>query len=413
MNRPTPTPGGSERGAWLLVLALSLLIFATIPLARTAQRFVTEFGGRDLFLVGVMTVLAVAVAAVGVYARRAQKSRRFLAVWIAVGAAYMLAAWTLRRAPEESVHLLEYGALGIAAWRALRFRISDAWIYPAAAMVGACVGMFDEAIQWLTPDRHWDLRDIGINAASASGVQLGLAWSGLPLARPGIGTGRRLAIGIALFAGTLLAGSLLNTPPIIAALAERTSLLHPVRDRGDLMVEYGHALPDPEIGLFRSRLAPETLEAEDQKRATEAAALLDQFGDDEQYDAFLERFNPVTDPFLHELRVHQFRRDRYLETARMHLDEGDRPWARRDFTVAHRENQFLERYFSLTLAASTARLDDASRAQLRREDEPEKAYESPVSHGLITNFGPGTVLGVWAGWVALGLIALWRSPRDG
>jgi len=176
------------------------------------------------------------------------------------------------------------------------------------------------------------------------------------------------------------------------------------------MVEYGHALPDPELGLFRSRLTREELRAEDEQRSTEAAALLDQFGDDEEYDAFLERFNPVTDPFLHELRVHQFRRDRYLETARMHLDEGDRPWARRDFTVAHRENQFLERYFSRTLSASTARLDTASREQLKREDEPEKSYESPVSHGLITSFGPGSVFAAWAAWIAILGGAYFRSP---
>ena len=377
MDQQAAASGKSETSAWLVVATLSLLIFATVPLARAAQRFVTELGGRELFLFGVLTVLAAALLGTIWVARRRRLPARFIWVWTAVAIGYMAAAWSLRRAPEEAVHLLEYGALGIAAHRALRFRVGDAWIHLAAALVGAAVGLLDEGIQWLTPSRHWDLRDLGINAASAAGVQFGLAFATQRARAVATGNGRRVAAAIALGTGTLLAASLLNTPPVIARISKHIPLLHPVRDRGDLMVEYGHALPDIGHGLFRSRLTETELRKQDRRRAEEAGALLRAHGANDEYDAFLARFNPITDPFLHELRVHWFRRDRYLETARMHIDEGDRPWARKDFTVAHRENVFLESQYPLTSAAAGLRLDEATAALLEREQRREVDYESP------------------------------------
>ncbi|MAE95303.1 MAG: hypothetical protein CL910_11635 [Deltaproteobacteria bacterium] len=397
-----------EGQAWLAVGLLTLGIYATVPLARAIQRAVEGAGGRQLFLVAVAVCFATALFLVLRRLRTGEVQTRHRVVWIAIALLYAASAWQLRRAPEEAVHLVEYGALGALAWHALRFRIADAWVFPAAACVGASAGMLDEALQWLTPDRHWDLRDLAINAGAATGIQVALAF-GLPEreARAGSGPGRRLAVRFAALAWLLLGASLLNTPPRIARLAETLPGLASVRDRGDLMVEYGFRHGDPEIGSFYSRLELETLRELDLRRAPEAGATLARDGGDEVYKRFLATYNPITDPFLHELRVHLFRRDRYRETALTHRD--DPPWLRRDATVAHRENQILERYFGHTLEQSGHGLSGEAREWLAEQHLPDRPYRSPVSRGLITSFGAREV--AW-GW-ALGFLVLAGASRTG
>lgn len=395
-----------EGRAWLAVLLLALGIYATVPLARAVQRAVESYGGRNLFLVAVGACFAAALLLVLRHLRRRGAQARHGLVWVAAALLYGVGAWQLRRAPEEAVHLVEYGALGALAWHALRFRMADAWVYAAAACLGASAGMLDEILQWLTPDRHWDLRDVAINASAAAGIQLALAF-GLPpsLPRPQSSPGRHLAIRWAALAWLLLGASLLNTPARIAQLAEVLPGLRAVRDRGDLMVEYGFRHEAPEIGSFHSRLEERTLRELDRSRAAEAGEVLAREGSDEDYKRFLATYNPITDPFLHELRVHLFRRDRYWETAQSHED--DPPWLRRDATVAYRENQILEGWFGQTLARSGRVLPAAVQARLSKEHLPDHAYRSPVSRGVITSFGPREA--TW-GW-GLGFVLLAVASR--
>ncbi len=333
-----------------------------------------------------------------------------LAVWVATGAGYLTGAWSLREAPEEAMHLLEYGALGVAAWHALRFRLAGGWVHVAALGLGAAAGLLDEGLQWLAPERHWDLRDLAINASAVAGVQVGLAF-GLrrPPQGPGARSGRRGALGWVALAWLLLGASLLNTPDRIDAAGRRCRGLAAVRERGDLMVEYGVLHQSPATGRFRSRLSLDELRATDRRRAREAARVLAREGDDDHYEAFLARYNPITDPFLHELRVHLFRRDRYRETFARHRAQGAEHWARRDATVAYREDQILETAFGHTLAAAGRTLPPSEARLLRKHALLERPYESRVSEGLITQFGPRTVVWGWGlGFLGLGLLALPR-----
>lgn len=402
-----------EARAWVAVAALSVGIFATVPVARAVQHLVDGLGGRIWFLVVVVACFAVGLFSVLHALRRRGATVRHQAVWVAVAAAYAWAAFALRRAPEESIHLLEYGLLGILAWRALGFRIADGWRLLAAALVGSSIGLLDEAFQWLTPDRHWDLRDLAINASAASAVQIALAF-GLPTQPPHAAArpGRRLAASLGLVTWTLFGACLLNTPERIASYAERIPGFEAVRARGDMMVEYGFAHADPTAGRFRSRFRLEELARTDRTRATSAGAILAARGHDDDYDAFLAAHNPITDPFLHELRVHLFRRDRYMQTAQMHVDEGDEPWARKDWTVAHRENAVLERYFGQTLAAGGRRLSDVGRRHLDEQQHPDRDYLSPVSRGLITEVEERTVAqSLAAGTLAWLLLLAWPIRR--
>ncbi len=74
--------------------------------------------------------------------------------------------------PEEAVHFLEYGVLGLLLYRALSFRVLDATVFVAAALVGVIVGTVDEIIQWIVPGRYFDFRDIALNGGASVLVQI-------------------------------------------------------------------------------------------------------------------------------------------------------------------------------------------------------------------------------------------------
>ena len=67
------------------------------------------------------------------------------------------------KSPEEALHFIQYGVLGVLVYRALAHRRHDTSIYIAAALICGILGIIDEVIQWLTPRRYWSLRDIWIN----------------------------------------------------------------------------------------------------------------------------------------------------------------------------------------------------------------------------------------------------------
>jgi hypothetical protein len=389
-------PPSREWVSWLLVAAWSLLIFATIPMARAIQRGVRETVGEQVFLYVVLVTILAAFLVTLRHMRglgRISPGRR---AWlVGVAAVYAGYAFTLRRQPVEAIHFLEYGVLGALAFRALTHRMCDPGIYLAAALVGGIVGILDEAIQWLTPRRVWDLRDIWINFFAASLIQVGIAAGIRPPLIAGTPTPKsvRLICRIAALAMLLLLASLLNTPHRIAWYAERVPALGFLRERAHMMLEYGYLHELPEIGRFRSRLPTAELERVDAERGAEAGRIL-AGSTDAEYESFLARYNPISDPFLHEVRIHLFRRDRYLGKAERHSEKERR--YRSDLTVSYRENQFLERFFPNTLRHSGRNLTPERRAYLARQQYPKMPYDSKVSWSMVTRVGERHVLAVSA-----------------
>jgi len=388
-DRTVSTHG--ERHAWLAVGAVTGLILATAPIARGLQKAVREGAGEHAFL----TIAVVGVLAAGLFGWRglsragASPARR--AVVVLSAAAYLAGAWALRGTPVEALHLLEYGLLGALAFHALSFRIRDPSVYVSAALVGASVGIVDEGVQWLIPDRVWDLRDIGFDAAAAAAIQLPIAlgWRPSHVKPPITAHGAMWASRIALLTVFLLGVSLLATPPRTGWLASHVPGLGFLATHPDVMVEYGHWFEDPAIGRFKSRFTLEQLAQQDETRAEEAGALLRAYASDEAYADFLRDVTPARDAFAHEARVHLFRRDRYLANGRLHPD--DPAWQQRDLTVAYREDEILSRYFSATLRAAGAALDDEVREELARRQDPTTVYTSRVSERLVTFVSEGQV----------------------
>mgnify|MGYP001179147475 CR=1 FL=1 len=413
-------PRGRERLSWLLAAAWTLIIYATIPLARTIQEYVSAHWGRLLFRDVVFSFVVLAAGGGALVVVRSVRSRSWSQyVWLAaVAAGYVFGTLQLWGSPEEALHFIEYGVLALLLFHAFSYRMRDPLIYVAAALAGAILGSFDEIIQWLTPRRFFDFRDIGLNTTAGVLMVVGISRGLRPpfICGPVPARSVRLVCGIAAVQVAVLVACLMNTPRAVERYASRLPRLEYLRQKPNVMSEYGYRHVDPDIGVFYSRFNLADLEWMDKVRAKDAAAILDRYRNPKKYEAFLKRYTPASDPFVHEARVHLFRRDHYMAVAWKY--KADEQVYRYHLTVALRENQIMEKYFGRTLRKSKYVLGDESVKELKRNLLPDHAYESGVSAGLITRFNRkeaaagGFVLFVVLGWTAV-YHGRWRPVNAG
>jgi hypothetical protein len=358
------------------------IIYTTIPLVRAIREwYVARW---DPLWIGwaVAAVLAAATwVALVLLRRRSFEIRRGAVGWI-IGVTVVMILWTLslRRSPEEAVHFLEYGALALLLHRALRPAIPDAGVFIAGALAGALVGTVDEVIQWVSPNRFWDWRDLALNAGAGGLVQLALWRSVPPAARRATRPSSRLVLRLAVVQLLLLTLCLANTPrrvaryaPLLPGCAHLTSSRNP-------MAEYGRLHEIEGLGSFKSRLELARLATEDHTRAAEVGTLVD--GSKHAYGRFLDTWPVSSDPFTYELRVHLFARDRNLGKARQRDFDGS--LAREQLSRAWSENLLVEKFFGSTLAQSSYTWKTGIRNRVDSARDPDFAFRSAAGSHLIT-----------------------------
>ncbi|MFW6159916.1 MAG: VanZ family protein, partial [Acidobacteriota bacterium] len=383
--------------------------------------FVSRNFGRDAFVYLVYFVLGAVVVFllyVLIFRLKVRAFKNYF--WlIVVAVLYIYCINKFRRAPAETVHFLEYGLLGILLFRALSHKINDKSIYLTAVLIAVLVGIADEFIQWITPGRFWEFRDVGLNALSGSLALFGLWTVVNPRRLSGRLSPKSVRLLCSVLAVSLIALGLCasNTPEVVAAYTEyfpRLSFLN----REEAMSEFGYKYKDPEIGVFFSRLPMGKIEKTDKEKGKEYGGFLTAYSKID-YQDFLKRFNPVSNPFLYEVRIHIFRRDTYWRKGKR-AAEGEREKAEFYFT-AYMENLILEKYFGHTLENSVymweeerkEEIRDAIEAEIERlEGEVEDlegrvedrmiqvwgSYKSPVSSELFTAFTLGQM------WLAVGVV---------
>jgi len=172
-----------ERLYWTLGAVAVLVTWATLRWARTAAEWLRD---RGLITDTMWAIFAVAAGAVLVFVVRQRPRWLELAVLGAFGVVYLLAILPLMGRPEEALHFVQYGVIGglfYAALGARRGRLAAggrsegpgrSWLVRpgAAALVAflmtAAAGWIDEGIQHVLPERVYDLRDVGFNAAAGA-----------------------------------------------------------------------------------------------------------------------------------------------------------------------------------------------------------------------------------------------------
>jgi hypothetical protein len=400
-------PRNREFLSWASVVLWSGFIFLSIPFVRDAVDYVGAQWGGEAFTYGVAAiVIIVSMGALALLLRLRRKSVASYASLLAIAGLIIYLSFEIEAGSSaEAVHFIQYGLLSLLLYRAFSHQIRDYSIYAAATVAGTIVGMIDETIQWLTPGRHFQIEDIWLNLTAVALVQAALA-TGI---RPKIISGwpdcaslRRLCR-LGAVAVAYLGLCYLNTPERIAWYTARVPLLDFIDYQRSQMTEYGFLHGNAATGLFRSRLTAEELRRFSKDRAEEGARILERYRDREQYGEFLDIYTPLTDPFLHEARVHLFRRDIYLEWARVAEEDG-KGW---QYNIAYWENRILEDYFGELLRASSYSWPAGVEAEIREHLRTDQIYESKVSHYLITNVSERQVFWLFLGAV-LGLVLLGR-----
>ncbi|MBN2247024.1 MAG: VanZ family protein [Candidatus Aminicenantes bacterium] len=364
--------------SWLYVSLCALSIFLIVPLARTIQKFVSDNWARSAFGFAVLAAVGAAfliLSAVLFLRLKIRTPTQYF--WLAaVTAAYVYFTLKLWKNPEEAVHFLEYGLLGFFLFRAFRFHIKDKSIFLAAFSAGALIGIWDEILQWAVPGRYWDIRDVGLNALSCALFQLAL-WKGIKPKMPETKISpHSFKINAILISMNLILLGLCysNTPARVRTYTKALPFLS-FLERQEAMSEYKYQHEDPDIGVFFSRLSKEELYQQDSERAQEFGDVLT-FWSGEPYADYLDHFPGSVHPFLHEIRVHIFRRDRRLELA---LFSDDPNLKKENLFIAYKENQILEKYFGNSLAGSPYQWEPQKSQNIAQEIDITATYRSPVS----------------------------------
>lgn len=382
------TPGGKEWKSWLLVSLWACFIFLSVPLARPIQRFIRESWGSSFFIYVVVATIVILVL-VAVY--KTSKTRKLKPVnyifLITVSGVFFWLTYQLRGNPEEAIHFVQYGILSILVFRALTLRAPDNTSYFTAVALVCAIGIIDEALQWLAPQRYWGLRDIRLDAIAAVltifAIRFGIN-PGIISEKPSSQSIQLLLRAVMLTLG-LLALSLFNTPQRILASTEIFPSLEFLIKNSSIMAEYGFYYKSDDTGIFRSRLSPANLQKTDSLRHKEAADILKTEGDPKRFKEFIKKYSPFSDPFLHEFRVHLKSRSHNLRKAGEYRSSDDNKY-KMHITSAYFENIILEKYFSLTLRESGYVLPEKVLRDMRENAVRDSGYKSKVSKNLITVF---------------------------
>ncbi|MBM3295237.1 MAG: VanZ family protein [Candidatus Aminicenantes bacterium] len=379
-------PAGPRRAlAWVWVALCALAVFLTVPVARVVQAFAFRHAGPNVFSILLLALVAGAFAAAAIVLLIKFRLRRparyaWLAVCAAAYAGLTVKYWS---GAVEAAHFIEYGLLGALLFRAWRLSLPDRGAYPAAFFTGTLAGTTDEIIQWAVPGRYFDFPDIGLNALGVGLVLIAIRQGLRPAGeeRPmGPRSVRRVSI-LAAANLVLLGLCLSNTPERTAALAARFPFLAAL-EKEEPMREHVSRHSDPRIGVFSSRLTAEWLKKTDLAQARENGQILKDW-QDKDYGRFLANFNQVWTPFLYEMRVRLFRRDRYEAAG----DAAEDARARREaWLVAAKENLILETYFGRTLAESGYAWPAEKRRAIHEAVDLSRPYKSPVGRGILPGF---------------------------
>lgn len=169
-----------ERRLWLWTLAVIVAIYSTLGQAGKVAETLRERNLLVAFFFLGMFLLAAAIALQWVKRRPGQAE-----IWVALGiTGTYLMAWIRIRSWEERTHLFEYGLVAVLIFQALNERRSQGRRVPVpaglAVVVTTLLGLLDEGIQAMLPDRIYDMRDVGFNALAglmATAASLALGWA--------------------------------------------------------------------------------------------------------------------------------------------------------------------------------------------------------------------------------------------
>lgn len=151
---------------WLYVFGWVACIYSTLSVVRPLCAFLkatTPFSLLVNVFVGALLVLFALVLWRG---KRIKKSSTYF--FLAAVLLFYACGLAAVQHPEEKIHFIEYGFLAYLAYKAVRLDVQGLPAYGYAFLLTSAFGWIDEGIQFLLPNRYYQLEDVVLNAFSGA-----------------------------------------------------------------------------------------------------------------------------------------------------------------------------------------------------------------------------------------------------
>ena len=145
------------------MLVYTLLLYATLTLAFDIYAWFYDRMGK-LFMSRPMLGLYAPVALLLLSFLILRLPRR-LDSYVAFGMIGLALGYALHsiEVPAKRFHFLQYGPLAVLILDALRFRFRDRYLYMWTLLLVALIGLGDEALQGLLPNRYFGFQEVATN----------------------------------------------------------------------------------------------------------------------------------------------------------------------------------------------------------------------------------------------------------
>jgi len=140
------------------------LIYVSLPVAPGLWRRFTSYTGNFADYFAAITLAAFGLFVIFYLASNRKGIRSF--IWLVILASAYAIGLSRLKLPIERIHFIEYSLLSILLFRVLRHNIRDKSIYIWTALAVFCLGLLDEGIQHVLPNRVYNTRDVIVNGVA-------------------------------------------------------------------------------------------------------------------------------------------------------------------------------------------------------------------------------------------------------
>ncbi len=165
----------SKSFLWSLIACYVTLIYSTLYIMRPILNSLKmTLKGYLNLSVGIMFLIILSLVLAHIISNRECYSVSQYLWFSFICCLYGLAIYIVD-VPEEQVHFIEYGVLSALIYLALTHDINSRSIYFLSSLIVFVSGAIDEIVQWVLPNRIFDIRDIVINGIAGILVQFLIA----------------------------------------------------------------------------------------------------------------------------------------------------------------------------------------------------------------------------------------------
>ncbi len=154
----------NEKTAWISLAVYTTLLYSTLTLTYDLYKATFDWLGESTISQGIYAIASLIALAVLIFMWL--RLPRTPSTYATVGIIGLLIyyAMAIEDIPANRIHFFQYCPLAILGLEALRFRVRDRNVYLWTFLLVSLIGVADEFLQGLLPDRRFDTKDVVLNS---------------------------------------------------------------------------------------------------------------------------------------------------------------------------------------------------------------------------------------------------------